>query len=107
MNLILDTNSIKYETDKALLIKLPNSGLSFWHPKKLCSTDCKGSCQLNIWMPDNKWRIKAQRNSKKTREVLETWTGTAKEAVGKFNLQVAVNERLIPKTEVLDELLDK
>lgn len=87
MKIILNSNAIQHATEKALLIKLPNSEMCFWHPSKFCSTVGRNDYQLNVWFADSNWEIKAQRTSKKTRAILESWTGTVSEAIDEFNLQ--------------------
>ena len=86
MNLILNSNSIQHETDKAVLIKVPGEELKFWHPKKMTRTSGKKGYLLSVWFPNDSWEIKAERKSAKTYETLGTWTGTPSELAESFDL---------------------
>ena len=88
MNIILNSNAIAHETEKALLIKIPNKDLKFWHPKTMVRQSGKRGYRLSVWFPNDNWQIKATRTSDKTRAVLATWTGSPSQAIKAFNLKL-------------------
>ncbi len=48
-----NSNLIQAQTDKAILIKLPKSDLTFWHPSKCVRTNGKKGYKLSISYTDS------------------------------------------------------
>ena len=88
MKIIINSNLIQTETPRAALIKLPKSELKFWHPKKMIRQFGKNNYLTSLWFPHNDWKIKAQRTSAKTREVLEEKEYSPEEMAATYNLKV-------------------
>lgn len=114
MNMIFNSQAIKAQTDTGVLVKMPKSDFAFWHPLRMSSQKGKGGYMLKLWVPNDSWTITARRTSAKTRKTLEEWTGTVAQAVGKFNIAIETDEeiktkkqKLTPKTEAIDELVEE
>lgn len=79
--IVANSNLIQAETDRAILIKLPKSELTFWHPAKCVRTDGKSGYRMTISYTDE-FSFKAFRNGKgqyNSREKIEERTLTAAE----------------------------
>lgn len=87
MKMILNSNSIQYDTGKALLIKLPNSDFKFWHPKRFCNSSGKGGYQLSIWFGNQDWKIKASRTGK-SGNVLGEWEKPLSQVADEFEIKI-------------------
>ena len=49
----LQSNLLKWETEKAYLVKLPKSDYTFWYPKKLCKFSGKNNYLIVLNMKDD------------------------------------------------------
>lgn len=65
-----NSNLIQTQTDKAVLIKLPKTDWTFWHPKKCIKTVGKNRYKLLISYT-NDFKFKIFRTSKKTFQKLD------------------------------------
>ena len=84
--LTLNKNSIKAETEKSFLIKLPKSEFLFWHPSKLCRRSGKGGYDLSVSYTDT-FTFKLFRNGKgqyNNHTKIEEIKLTAKELKNRF-----------------------
>lgn len=69
-NISCNSNLIQFDTGRALLIKLPKSELTFWHPSKLCRLSGKNNYKLSFGYTDN-FTFRCFRKSSKTQNILE------------------------------------
>lgn len=83
-NIVCNSNLIQFDTGKALLIKLPKSELTFWHPAKLCKLSGKNNYRLSFGYTDE-FNFKCFRKSSKTYQILEEKELTAQEIEVIFN----------------------
>lgn len=68
-NLRVNIQNIKHETAKAVLIQLPKSDWTFWHPKKLVRNGSH-SYEVTIGYTDE-FKFNCKRTSKRTWNVLD------------------------------------
>ena len=88
MKIVLQSNAIRHQTDKATLIKLPSSELCFWHPTRFVSFYGKNDHLMKVWFGSEDWIIKARRTSEKTREVLEEFEMSVLDVAAQYELQI-------------------
>lgn len=58
-----NSNLILWETEKALLVKLPKTDYQFWVPKKLCKSYGKNGYSISMFVPEG-FEVKAQKMGK-------------------------------------------
>lgn len=83
-NIICNSNLIQADTGKALLIKLPKSEFTFWHPSKLCRLSGKNNYRLSFGYTDE-FKFKCFRKSRKTGNILEDIELNSQEIENIFN----------------------
>lgn len=64
MKIIINKSQIKYQTPKALLIKVPNTSSAFWISNKMATSSGK---QVAIYLPEN-WQYRIFKNAKDVQE---------------------------------------
>lgn len=79
----LNIQNVIYETEKAILIRIPKTDWDFWHPKKLVRRGSH-SYEIAISYHDG-FEFKAKRTSKKTHSVLGECTFSASELEVEFS----------------------
>jgi hypothetical protein len=91
-NFKINSNCIEARTEKAMLIKIPDSDFKFWHTSKLVRFEGKKGDIISIGFTDE-FKFKLFRTGNSThnsREKLEEITMSASELVEKyFNKEVA------------------
>jgi len=82
----LNSNLVNYQTNKAVLIKMPRQKFKFWFPLKLVRFKGKNDYLIELSIPDN-FEFKLFRNGE-----------------GKHNFKEVVEEKTLTLNEFLKEI---
>ncbi|MBM6876122.1 hypothetical protein [Fusobacterium mortiferum] len=78
-----NSNLILWETEKALLVKLPKTDYQFWITKKLVKFYGKSSYQVNMFVPEG-FQVKIQKMGK-----------------GQYNKNTVIEEKILNYNEFI------